>query len=82
MKGAVHAELQRLVNAEWRRASRAKRTDTVGQIAQQLGAPVRQVENVLRRAGQLDERPRDPSPAEIRKLKKKARRRRPKGSRR
>jgi hypothetical protein len=79
VKGAVHSELQRLATAEWRRASRAKRTDPVGQIAHRLGAPVRQVENVLRRAGHLSERPPDPSQASIRRLPRKARRGRPKG---
>ncbi len=81
VKTAVHSELQQLVNAEWRRASRAKRADPIGQIAHRLGAPVRQVENILRRAGQLDEPPEDPSPANLRRLPRKARRRRPKGGR-
>lgn len=55
LKAAVHAELERLVNADWRKAARARRTDLIGQIAQQMRAPARQIESILRRAGQLEE---------------------------
>jgi hypothetical protein len=60
LKAAVHAELQRLVNADWRKAARGRRTDLIGQIAQEMRAPVRLIENVLRRAGQLAEPPAAP----------------------
>lgn len=53
LKAAVHAELQQLVSAEWRKAAREKRTDLIGQIARQMRAPVRQIENILRRSGDL-----------------------------
>lgn len=59
VKAAVYAELERLVNAEWRRAAREKRTDSLGQIAIQMRAPVRQIENILRRSGEL------PTPAVV-----------------
>jgi len=76
LKAAVHAELQRLVNADWRKAARARRTDLIGQIAQQMGAPVRQIESVLRRAGQLEEPTSPPPEGEVRKLGAKGRKRR------
>jgi len=68
---AVSEELQQLVNADWRRAHRAKRTDSIGLIAQQLGAPVRQVENILRSTGQLPGKPRNAPKGKLHKLKKK-----------
>lgn len=67
LTAAVHAELQQLVSADWRRAAESKRTDLIGQIAQQMRAPVRQIENILRRSGDLE--PSLPPPrAEVRKL--------------
>jgi hypothetical protein len=67
LKEAVHDELQQLVSADWRQAAREKRTDLIGQIAQQMRAPVRQIENILRRSGDLE--PSSPPPrAEVRKL--------------
>jgi hypothetical protein len=50
VRAAVLAELRRVVQAEWRRAARNKRTDRIGEIARVAGAPVRQIENVLRGA--------------------------------
>ncbi len=70
LKVAVHAELELLVSADWRKAARGKRTDLIGQIAQQMRAPVRQIENILRRSGDLE--PSSPPPsAEVRKLQTK-----------
>jgi hypothetical protein len=67
LKAAVHAELQRLVTADWRKAASGKRTDLIGQIAQQMRAPVRQIENILRWSGDLE--PSAPPPrAEVRNL--------------
>jgi hypothetical protein len=67
LKKAVHAELQQLVSADWRKAARGKRTDLIGQIAQQMRAPVQQIENILRRSGDLE--PSVPPPrADVRTL--------------
>jgi hypothetical protein len=78
VREAVHAELQRLVNADWRRSARGKRTDLIGQIAEQMRAPVRQIENILRRSGKLEEPP-SPQPRGkvrvIRRARKKPKRR-------
>jgi hypothetical protein len=75
LKEAVHDELQQLVSADWRQAAREKRTDLIGQIAQQMRAPVRQIENILRRSGDLE--PSSPPPrAEVRKLQTNNRKRR------
>jgi hypothetical protein len=70
IRAAVHAELQQLVNADWRQAARAKRKDIIGEIAHQLRAPVRQVENILRRAGKLDATATPPATADIHQLGK------------
>jgi hypothetical protein len=74
LKEAVHAELQRLVNANWRKAARGKRTDLIGQIARQMAAPVCQIENILRQSGQLEEPPSPPRAGEIRKIRSTTRR--------
>lgn len=75
VKEAVHAELQQLVSAEWRKAARGKRADLIGQIAQQMRAPVRQIENILRRSGDLESSS-PPPPAEVRELQTKEPKRR------
>jgi hypothetical protein len=79
VKEAVHAELERLVNADWRRSARGKRTDLIGQIAEQMRAPVGQIENILRRSGRLGAPP-PPPPGKIRSIreaKKKSKRKPP-----
>lgn len=73
----MHAELELLVSADWRKAARGKRTDLIGQIAQQMRALVQQIENILRRSGDLAPSSSPPS-AEVRKLQTKH----PKGRRR
>lgn len=69
VKEAVHEELQRLVNADWRRSARGKRSDLIGQIAEQMRAPVRQIENILRRAGQLEEPQSPQTKAKVRAIR-------------
>lgn len=76
LKEAVRAELERLVAADWRMAARAKRTDLIGQIAEQMRAPVRQIENILRRSGDLKPPEPHPPPARVSKMGTKARRKR------
>ena len=77
LRKVVHAELQRLVSADWRKAARSKRTDLIGKIAQQMRAPVSQIENMLRRSGDL-EASTPKAQAEVRRFPgKKAKRSRP-----
>lgn len=70
VKAAVHAELERLVHADWRRAARSKRTDRIAEIATQMRAPVRQIENMLRRTGQIGAPEERPASGEVRPLRK------------
>lgn len=74
VRDAVLKELECLVNAEWRRGNRSRRTDNLGLIAQQLGAPVAQIEAVLRSTGQLPPRAASATKAKVHKLKKPRRR--------
>jgi hypothetical protein len=73
--GALRVELKRLVEARWRIANRTRRTDPIGRIAVQMRAPVRWVEEVLRRSGDLppDEGPPQQRKARVRPLKSKTR---------
>lgn len=71
LRRAVAEDLAPLIKADWSRATRRRRGDRVGEIAEMVGAPVRQVQNVLRGAGQL---PRERPPkkrAAVKRLTKK-----------
>jgi hypothetical protein len=59
LRRAVAEDLALFIKADWSRATRRRRGDRLGQLAEMVGAPVRQVQNVLKRAGQLPrEKPR------------------------
>lgn len=75
VQSAIREELKRLVEARWRIANRARRTDPIGRIAAQMHAPVRWVEEVLKRSGDLPpgEGPPQPKKARVRSLKRKSR---------
>jgi hypothetical protein len=69
---AVKADLEPLMKAEWGHAVRGRRTDRAGALAQLMGAPVRQIENVLRQTGHLEKSSKaTKKQARVRKLKKK-----------
>lgn len=70
VRRAVLKELKCLVNAEWRKSNRSRRSDSLGVLAQQLGAPVAQIENVLRSTGQLPPSAPKARRAKVRKLKR------------
>lgn len=53
IRTAVAQDLARLGKAAWARASRARRSDEIAKLAEKAGAPVRQIENVLRATGVL-----------------------------
>jgi hypothetical protein len=70
-RAAVAADLIALSRAEWSRATRDRRSDEIGQIAKYVGAPTRQVENLLRARGQLPSKKPPRSPGLVSRLNKK-----------
>lgn len=73
LRAAAKQDLMQLIRAEWGKAARSRRTGPVADIANAMGMPVRQAENILRSSGQLP--PEGPkAPGEVKPLTKKRRR--------